>query len=112
MDHARWEEQYIKNGYNGDRKEQISFLSNYITERKAFLDQAWIEQVPVHRITLLIEGNVYETLYVLDNDTLPEFPQVPSEHAQVVAWVSAENGTPPDPDAPVTGDMTFQAVLQ
>lgn len=112
MDQVRWQEQYKKNGYSGDREEQIAFLSNYITQRKNFLDQAWINQVPVHTITLLIEGNVYETLYALDNDTLPDFPQVPFEHAPVIAWVSAENGTVPDPDMPVTGDMTFQAVLQ
>lgn len=112
MDQVRWEDQYIKNGYNGDRKEQITFLSDYITERKNFLDQAWINQVPVHKITLLIEGNVYETLYALDNDTLPEFPQVPSEHAVVTAWVSTEDGSVPDPNMPVTRDMTFQAVLQ
>ena len=112
MDRVRWEEQYTENGYSGDRVEEIAFLSDYIKERKAFLDQAWIEQIPVHTITLLIEGNIYETLYALDNDTLPEFPQVPSEHAQVTGWVSADNGAAPDPEAPVTADMTFQAVLQ
>lgn len=111
MDRVRWEKQYIENGYHGDRAEQIAFLSDYIQERKSFLDQAWIEQTPVHTITLLVEGNVYETLYALNNDTLPEFPQVPSEHVQVIGWVSADNGSAPDPEAPVTADMTFQAVL-
>ncbi len=112
MDHIRWEEQYAKNGYNTGREEQIVFLTDYITERKEFLDQAWIEQIPVHKITLLVEGNVYETLYALNNDTLPEFPQVPSEHAQVVGWVCTDNGMPPDKNTPVTRNMTFQAVLQ
>lgn len=110
MDHVRWKEQYTKNGYGGDRAEQISFIADYIIGRKNFLDQAWIEEIPVHTITLLIEGAVYDTLYVLDNETLPAFPQVPAEHAQVSAWVSVDTGETPDPDTPVTTDMTFQAV--
>lgn len=112
MDQVRWEDQYAKNGYSGDRSEQITFIADYIKARKVFLDQTWIAQIPVHTVTLLIEGAVYDTLYVLDNDTLPEFPQVPAEHANVVAWTSAEDGSLPDHTMPVTKDMTFQAVLQ
>ena len=112
MDQVRWEDQYARNGYSGDRSEQITFIADYIKARKDFLDQAWIAQIPVHTVTLLIEGAVYDTLYVLDNDTLPEFPQVPVEHANVVAWTSAEDGSLPDHTMPVTKDMTFQAVLQ
>ena len=112
MDQVRWEDQYAKNGYSGDRSEQITFIADYIKARKDFLDRAWIAQIPVHTVTLLIEGAIYDTLYVLDNDTLPEFPQVPAEHANVVAWTSAEDGSLPDHTMPVTKDMTFQAVLQ
>ncbi len=112
MDQVRWEDQYARNGYSGDRSEQITFITDYIKARKDFLDRAWIAQIPVHTVTLLIEGAVYDTLYVLDNDTLPEFPQVPAEHANVVAWTSAEDGSLPDHTMPVTKDMTFQAVLQ
>lgn len=112
MDQVRWEDQYARNGYSGDRSEQITFITNYIKARKDFLDRAWIAQIPVHTVTLLIEGAVYDTLYVLDNDTLPEFPQVPAEHANVVAWTSAEDGSLPDHTMPVTKDLTFQAVLQ
>ena len=112
MDQVRWEDQYARNGYSGDRSEQITFIADYIKARKDFLDRAWIAQIPVHTVTLLIEGAVYDTLYVLDNDTLPEFPQVPAEHANVVAWTSAEDGSLPDHTIPVTKDMTFQAVLQ
>ena len=112
MDQVRWEDQYARNGYSGDRSEQITFIADYIKARKDFLDQAWIAQIPVHTVTLLIEGAVYDTLYVLDNDTLPEFPQVPAEHANVVAWTSAEDGSLPDHTIPVIKDLTFQAVLQ
>lgn len=112
MDQVRWEDQYARNGYSGDRSEQITFIADYIKARKDFLDRAWIAQIPVHTVTLLIEGAVYDTLYVLDNDTLPEFPQVPAEHANVVAWTSAEDGSLPDHTMPVTKDLTFQAVLQ
>ena len=112
MDQVRGEDQYARNGYSGDRSEQITFIADYIKARKDFLDQAWIAQIPVHTVTLLIEGAVYDTLYVLDNDTLPEFPQVPAEHANVVAWTSAEDGSLPDHTIPVIKDLTFQAVLQ
>lgn len=112
MDQVRWEDQYARNGYSGDRSEQITFIADYIKARKDFLDRAWIAQIPVYTVTLLIEGAVYDTLYVLDNDTLPEFPQVPAEHANVVAWTSAEDGSLPDHTIPVIKDLTFQAVLQ
>ncbi len=72
MDQVRWEDQYARNGYSGDRSEQITFIADYIKARKDFLDRAWIAQIPVHTVTLLIEGAVYDTLYVLDNDTLPD----------------------------------------
>lgn len=111
MDQVRWEEQYVENGYSGDRITQIDFLKNYIAQRKDFLDQVWIEQTPVHQITLLIEGTVYDTLYVLDGDTLPEFPQILEEHAQVTGWTSIKDGSTPDQSTPVITDMTFQAIL-
>lgn len=110
MDRVRWEEQYLENGYGGGREEQIAFIADYIAGRKDFLDRAWIDQVPVHEITLLVEGNVYDTLYALHNDTLPEFPQISTEYIQVDGWISAEDGTPPDKTMPVTKNMTFQAV--
>ena len=70
MDQVRWEDQYARNGYSGDRSEQITFIADYIKARKDFLDRAWIAQIPVHTVTLLIEGAVYDTLYVLDNDKI------------------------------------------
>lgn len=112
MDYLRWEKQYADNGYSGERAKQVAFIADYIKGRKDFLDQAWIEQIPVYTVTLLIDGAVYDTLYVLENDTLPEFPQIPSEYTQMTAWISAETGEVPDSAAPVTKDMTFQAVLQ
>lgn len=112
MDYLRWEKQYTDNGYSGERAKQVAFIADYIKGRKDFLDQAWIEQIPVYTVTLLIDGAVYDTLYVLENDTLPEFPQIPSEYTQMTAWISAETGEVPDSAAPVTKDMTFQAVLQ
>ncbi len=111
MDHVRWKKQYIENGYSNGRTEQISFLEDYIIARKDFLDQAWIKQVPVHKITLLIDAAVYDTLYVLHDDALPEFPQVPEEYAHVFGWMSMEDGSAPDQNTTVTADMTFQAIL-
>ena len=42
MDQVRWEDQYARNGYSGDRSEQITFIADYIKARKDFLDQACI----------------------------------------------------------------------
>lgn len=112
MDQVRWEEAYIENGYNGDRKTEIAFLSDYIHGRKNFLDKAWVEQIPVHQITLLIDGVVHGTLYAFDNEPLPELPTLEFANAQFVGWISVEDGLPPDLDAPVQNSMAFQAVLE
>ncbi len=39
-------------------------MADYILERKAFLDKAWIEQTAIHEIELFIEDAPYDTLYV------------------------------------------------
>ena len=111
MDRVRWEEQYIANGSEQSREEEIAFLSDYILERKAFLDKTWIEQIPVHQITLLIEESVYETLYILDREPLPPFPEIDLDYAAHTGWTAAD-GSAPDYGVPVYADMLFQAVLQ
>lgn len=111
MDRIRWEEQYLLNGAEGSREEEIAFLSDYIKNRKDFLDDAWIDQIPVHQITLLIENTVYDTLYVFDNEPLPAFPEIQLDYAKHTGWIT-EDGSMPETGAAVNEDMTFHAVLQ
>ncbi|MCM1173486.1 MAG: CotH kinase family protein [Blautia sp.] len=111
MDRMRWEEQYILNEDTASREEEIAFLSDYILKRGAFLDRAWIEQIPVHQITLLVEDALYDTLYVFDGEKLPALPEADFDFAQFSHW-AAPDDTMPDTDAPVQEDMTFHAVLQ
>ncbi len=79
--------------------------------RKEFLDKAWIEDIPVHQITLYTENTVYDTLYVFDGEYLPSFPEVDFDFARLVQWTSPD-GSLPDVSAPVHGNMEFHAVLE
>lgn len=112
MDQVRWEQEYIKNGYHNDRDTEIDFLAEFINGRKDFLDKAWIEQIPVHRITLLTDGVLYGDFYVFEGETLPELPKVELEGMQFKGWVLAEDGQPPNFNQPVRSDMVFHAVIE
>jgi len=111
MDRARWEEQYLLNEDTASREEEIAFLSDYILERRSFLDKAWLDQVPVHQITLLVENTIYDTLYAFDGEILPALPEADFDYARFSHWTTPD-GAMPDMDTPVHEDMTFHAVLQ
>lgn len=111
MDRVRWEEQYVLNEDTADREEEIAFLYDYILRRKTFLDKAWIEQVPVHQITLYVENTLYDTLYIFDGETLPAFPETDFDYARFSHWATSD-GVMPDTDAPIHENMDFHAVLQ
>ena len=111
MDRVRWEEQYILNGDTASREEETAFLYDYIVKRRSFLDKAWIEQIPVHQITLLVEDAIYDTLYTFDGGILPVFPEADFDYAQFSHWTTSD-GTMPDTNAPVYENMAFHAVLQ
>ena len=111
MDRVRWDEQYILNGDTAEREEETAFLYNYIVKHKAFLDKAWIEQVPVHQISLYVENTIYDTLYVFEGETLPVFHETDFDYAQFSHW-AAPDGSIPDMNAPVYENMDFHAVLQ
>ncbi len=111
MDRVRWDEQYILNEDTAEREEETAFLYNYIVKHKAFLDKAWIEQVPVHQISLYVENTIYDTLYVFEGETLPVFHETDFDYAQFSHW-AAPDGSMPDMNAPVYENIDFHAVLQ
>lgn len=111
MDRTRWEEQYVLNEDTASREEEIAFLSDYILKRKAFLDKAWLEQIPVHQITLLVENTIYDTIYVFDGEILPSLPQADFDYARFSHWATPD-GAISDTNIPINENMTFHAVLQ
>ena len=111
MDRVRWQKQYVENGTERSQEEEIAFLSDYILMRKAFLDKAWLEQIPVYQITLLIENTLYETLYVMEGEPLPDLPEEDLDYAEILRW-RTEDGSSPDIASPVYADMVFHADLQ
>lgn len=112
MDRVRWQDQYIENNSgNESLEESIAFLSDYITDRKAFLDRVWIEEEPVCQISLYIDDVIYDTFSVFEGETLPEFPSPNLSYADFQEWV-AEDGSAPDYTVPVYEDMIFHALLE
>ena len=113
MDQVRWQQQYLKNNPDyHSREEEIAFLSEYILKRKAFLDKAWIDKVPVYEISLLLNDVVYDTLYVFEGNSLPEFPEVHTNHADVSHWIRIGDNITPDQVNSVYKDMTFEAMVE
>lgn len=113
MDQIRWQEQYLANNPNfQSREEELDFLSNYILNRKVFLDKAWIDNIPVYEITLVLNDVVYDILYVFEGNPLPEFPEVHDEHADVSHWIRTEDKVTPDKIHAVYQNMTFEAVVE
>lgn len=112
MDRIRWRDQYLKNN-SGDEslEESITFLSDYITDRKAFLDRVWIEKEPVYQISLYIDNAIYDTFSVFEGEFLPEFLPPQLSYADFSGW-EAEDGSMPDYAAPVHEDMVFYALLR
>ncbi|MDE7246930.1 MAG: CotH kinase family protein [Lachnospiraceae bacterium] len=112
MDRVRWAAQYAENETLGSREEEIAFLTEYILARKEFLDKAWIEQLPIYEIELLIENTPYDTLYVFEGEPMPKLPDVELPYAEFLGWTSEKSELPPDQDTPVYEDMVFHAVMQ
>ena len=112
MDRIRWKDQYLVNN-DGDEswEESIAFLSDYIADRKSFLDRVWIDEEPVYRVSLYIENAVYDTFSVFAGETLPEFPSPELSYADFRGW-AAEDGSLPDFSVPVCEDMVFYALLE
>ena len=112
MDRIRWQDQYLENnGENESLEESIAFLSDYITDRKAFLDRVWIEEEPVCQVSLYIDDIIYDTFSVFEGEPLPEFPSPELPYADFQRWV-AEDGSAPDYTIPVYEDMYFHAILK
>lgn len=112
MDRVRWGAQYAENEALRSREEEIAFLAEYILMRKEFLDKAWIEQMPVYQIELMIENNLYDTLYVFEGEPMPELPDAELSYAEFLGWTSEKDGLPPDQNTPVYEDMVFNAMIQ
>lgn len=112
MDRVRWAEQYAKDETGKGREEETAFLSDYILTRKEFLDKAWIEQIPLHKIELFIEDAPYDTLYVFEGESMPTLPDAEISYAEFLGWASEKDDLAPDRNAAVYEDMVFHAVIQ
>lgn len=113
MDQIRWKQQYIINDPDfHSREKSITFVSDYILNRKSFLDKAWIDEVPVYEINLILNDVVYDVLYIFKGNSLPEFPEVHNDHADVSHWVRVGYNITPDKVNAVYEDMTFEAVVE
>lgn len=112
MDRIRWQDQYLTiKSKEESPEESIAFLSNYITDRKAFLDRVWIDNEPVYQVTLYIDDAIYDAFSVFEGETLPEFPSPKLSYADFQEWV-AEDGSAPDYTAPVYEDIDFHALVK
>ena len=93
-----------------DRETALAFLSDYIVMRKAFLDKAWIEQIPVQRAAFYMDVEIYDTIYVFRGEPLPALPDVNIDFATFLGWTLADGSTP-DLSAPVYTDLSSSASL-
>ena len=109
MDYARWKRAYQVNSYYAEREDSYRWLKTFISERKDFLDEVYLEGVEYHSVKLMIEDAIYDTLYIRDGEQLGELPLVSGENRVFTSWTLEDSGIEPHSYMPVYEDMMINA---
>ena len=98
LDERRWN--------NGNAPEETEAIRQYLTERLAFLDSVWLENVEYCRVLILLDENSNSLCHaVLPGETVPELPGY-EETWDVLGWYDAATEQPFDITQPIYEDTT------
>ena len=96
LDQYRWKTEGLR--------EEIEYIRTYLTERIAFLDSLWLENVTYCRVLVLLDENSSSICHaVLPGETLPSMPDY-MESWDVLGWYDAATEQPFDPSRPIDQD--------
>lgn len=79
MNNIRWKKELNKNPYYSDWDDEFEELKNFVSARKAFLDEVWIEQIEYYVVTFELDGAISEIRYIKEGESLGSLPVVESE---------------------------------
>lgn len=102
MNHVRWAQELAQNPYYRNREESFEELRNFLTERKAFLDSAWLEGQLYHIVTYWKDDVIVAIDYVKEGETLGELPK--PEGTVSNRWCLEETGEKVLEDLMITKD--------
>ena len=88
MNDIRWKVDFQNNEYYTDRDTSFEELKEFIGQRKAFLDEVWIEQIPYCIVTFEVDDAIQEIRYIKEGDTIG--PLLDEKSAGVGIWVYAD----------------------
>lgn len=112
LDDIRWQELNNRYQYYGSYENNIRFLKYYVEERKAFLDEVWLQGEVYHSITFMVDGLPYKEIYIKDGEVAGA-ASVPSRYNSIfLGWYSEAFDVPYDEFKPVYEDMVFYASWQ
>lgn len=96
LDQRRWETE--------NARDETEFIRQYMTERLAFLDSVWIEDVQYCRVLVLWDPDFSAFSHaVLPGETIPTLPGY-YESWEILGWHNAETEEPFDEKQPIYED--------
>lgn len=109
LDNARFSHLYAEN-----EQEYIvlaEYIRHYILNRKDFLDEVWIDDVPITLIHFKYEWeNGNRTIGVINGENIQEFPNIYVEGQELSHWKVEGTNIPYTKDTPVTEEITLVPV--
>ena len=98
LDQCRW-------GTEG-AQEETEYIRRYLSERMAFLDSVWLENVPYCRVLVILDENSSSVCHaVLPGERVPSLPYY-EQNWDVLGWYDAATEQPFDPTQPIFEDTT------
>lgn len=110
MNNIRWKVDLDNNPYYNDRESSFKELKEYIAQRKTFLDEAWIEQIPYHIVTFEKDGGILEIRHIREGEELGELPAMEDEDFN--GWIYVKNKKPVQESDVIVGDTEITCTLE
>ena len=109
LDQIRWQKTYeFRGSQDGDFENVAAYIKEFIKERKAFLDEVWIDEAPCHTVYFKDGHNKRSTyLGVIEGETLQTVPDASVEGATLEGWFYEDSMEAFDPNKPITQDITL-----
>lgn len=112
MDWLRWDQEDMSFRYAvfDDYYSYVNYLSDFIRQRKAFLDSLWISHDTYYTVTFR-RGEIFSNLRftAAPGEASPEAPTPNWEGKILTGWYEEETGLPYEPGTPVTKDIVVTA---
>lgn len=112
LDSIRWEALSNRYQYYEEYDNEIRYLKYFIEERKAFLEEVWLDGEIYHSVTFMVDGLPWKEIYVKDGEAMGTAPMPIRYSSLFMGWYSEKYDVPYDEFKPVYEDMVFYSVWQ